>query len=255
MSIFKKIEKSLPTQAKRLVIAATKALIPLSKADENLAQWSNVAGCLVGDSLPKHQHWDRIQETLRSVEGSKLVFGWCIESIRRRGIDKMVVLFERHIVLQLPSGELMCPTTSVGHEVRFINDPTRPDDQAQYPAWNIAVYSNMNLPGLLGSLPAHHLGWTTNWGGNQAYSRDVRHSKWMAWGNGNPRDFVKAQGLNPNNLIDIVLCSDIDEVIGALQVHPHPSKMPQVSVNALLKEIYALHEQGVFKIQNLEVAE
>lgn len=244
MPIYKKHDKALPETARRLLAAATKAIISKPEADR---EWKTVLGAAVGKPCQPHERLDVARLKAATVAGAKLVSGWCLEEIRRKGLMNFAVVLEHHTVIEMPGGQLLCPCTPAGESIQFVVDLERQHDESTDARWNTAFYSNTTFKGSLGVAPAYQLCWATTWGADQAFSSDERHSKFISWGKTDP---VAALKREPGKLsrLDVVMCSDMNELMGALGASPHPSELVDEKFFGLVGELRKMQSTGIFQV-------
>lgn len=249
MPKFKTSLKPIHPVAARLLHGAALALFPQHTVEPaGRPVWVGVLGGALGDAPEPHERLDVAWRRVSAIPGSRLISGWCVDSIRRRGMDKFVVVLEHHAVIELPGGQRLCPSTLVGQEIRFIEDAARPHAPDHTVFWNKLLFANVLIKGVLGSVPPYTLAWATNWGDDQAYSTDPRHGQWTAWGLGDPTARLVSLGLDANKLHDVVMTSDFDELAMAIPIRPHPCALNGAAIGALLVEVRKLHTQGIFEI-------
>lgn len=247
----KKVERTMPDGALRLLKAATRALVPGASQPP---QWHMVPGALVGKAAVRHQQIAAARAQAANVKDARAVEGWCLHEVRRKGIELFALVFERHVVVQMPDGQLLCPNTPVGQEIRFVEDTSRAPDPQDQASWNTAIFANTTLRGSLGTAPSNVLSWATNWQGDQAYSTQERHARFLAWADGDPLARLQALGVSQPALLDVAMGSDLDELCRALAIQPHPGALDPVALQQLLKALRQMQSTGVFKPQPAEHA-
>lgn len=245
MPIYKKHEKALPETARRLLAAATKAIVPNNETDR---EWKNVPGAAVGKPCQPYERLEVARLKAAAVAGAKLVSGWCLEEIRRKGLMNFAVVLEHHTVIEMPGGQLLCPCTPAGESIQFVVDPERQHDDALDARWNTAFYSNTTFKGSLGVAPAYKLCWATTWGNDQAFSSQERHSKFISWGKADPIAALERQNEKLSRL-DVVMCSDMNELMGALGASPHPAELPDEKFFGLVGELRKMQSTGILQVQ------
>lgn len=255
MPLYKSFEKSLPPAAEKLLQAAFRAVLSGSAASSTSTSeprskpiGQGVPGTAMGKPLPKHDQFEHTKLLLEKTAGAKLVSGWCLEELRRKGIDKFVVILDHHAVIEMPGGQLLCPNTPVGEEIRFLRDDARPHDPTgQSPSWNRAVYANVAVKGRLGTAAPFTLTWATTWGDDQAYSSNPLHAQFLSWAEGDPVERLIGLGCSAELPLNLVMTSDLDEVCNALQVKPSPASLSQTNLMVLVGELRKLQAQGLFR--------
>lgn len=260
MPVYQKVKKptaQLPSSAQRLLKAAASAVLghtakehPHVKiAPEESPQWQSVAGSgvLPTDGKPLQAN---AAECAQTITGARLIRGWCIEEVRRKGIDRFAIVLEQHDVVQMPGGTHLCPGTPIGQEINFLPDPVLSQMGSQQcpdaPRWNRAIYTNIGLRGSLGSVQPFELTWATNWGNDLAFSSDSRHARFLSWASSDPTAYLIRCGLDPKRMLDVAMTSDLDELCSALRVSPPVAQLQTRAFDALLAQIRDLHAKGVF---------
>lgn len=253
MPLYKSFKKSLPPAAEKLLQAAFRSIlarpgISASRGAPLMPVSCGVPGTAVGNVLAKHDYFEHTRLLAEKTNGAKIVSGWCLEELRRKGLDKFVVILSHHAVIEMPGGQLLCPNTPVGEEIRFLRDDSRPHDlTGKAPLWNRVVYTNVVVKGSLGTAFPFTLNWATTWGDDQAYSSNPLHAQWLSWAQSDPVERLIGMGCSPNAAVNVVMMSDLDELCNALQVKPSAAQLTRENLMVLIGEIRKLKAQGVFK--------
>lgn len=250
----KNLEKTLPHNVVHLLRGAANAIhAALGKTpskDKN--QWLEVHGCHIGKEPELSDRNEVLQVKIASVEGAKPATGWIVEDIRRKGVDKFVIVMQAHTIMKMADGSYMCALTPAGNTIKFLPMEL---DMISSIGFNRALYSSVEVKGKVNVLPAFKLCWAANCGDEMIYSTDIKHSRYLSWGFGDPYKFMQDQGLDPLNKKNAFLCSDLDEISFAWMVKPHPMEMDEAQFSVYMASLQRMQNQGKFNNPSQEAVE